>query len=75
MSYKKSISIKKASLPLGLVAIGNIVNYFLKINNVGIEPQDVLSVLMLLYGGYIGIGNWIRHREKNKCAKNPAIPR
>jgi len=75
MSYKKSISIYKASLPIGLVALGNIINHILKANNIDIEPQDVLSVLMLLYGGYIGIGNWIRHREKNKCAKNPAIPR
>jgi len=69
MSYMLSKTLKKGSIPVGLVIAVNIAIQIAKTQGFQIDPNTVWSVVGAGYGAVIAIINYLKNHKKAPPAK------
>jgi hypothetical protein len=63
-SVKKTIS--KAAPPLVLIVLAEAVKATAKTQEIELSDDIVYKAAIAIYGGYLGLVNWIKNRKKGK---------
>jgi len=66
--YKVIKTISKAAPPLVLIVLIQSLKVALSGTNVQLSDDLLYSAALALYGGYIGLVNWIKNRKKGAAA-------
>jgi hypothetical protein len=63
-NYDVKKTLSKAAPPLALIILIQSLKATLKAQNIELSDDIIYSVALALYGGYIGLVNWIKNRKK-----------
>jgi hypothetical protein len=66
--YQVTKTISKAAPPLVLIVLIQSLKAALSGTNIDISDDVIYTTALAIYGGYIGLVNWIKNRKKGPAA-------